>query len=310
LNALTNRLYKNHKKFAKFFAKKKIQAYRLYDRDIPEAPIIIDLYHDHAVVFERFNEQLDPLEKQIAIRTEVISALTALGVKPENSIFKARNKQLGHTQYEKLSRTGKQLKIFEGETQYIVNLHDYLDTGLFLDHRPLREKIKAAHYRGKTFLNLFSYTGSVSVAAAQAGAIVTSVDSSQTYLKWASDNFKVNHLDPTTHQFVCDDVLQYLERPQNKLFDRIFLDPPSFSNSKKFARDFDMQRDHPLLIKLCLKNLNSDGILYFSTNLRSFTLDPALITIACIKDITQETIPLDFRDKKIHHCYRITQREL
>jgi len=183
-----------------------------------------------------------------------------------------------------------------------------LDTGLFMDHRPMRQIIfKEA--KGKKFLNLFSYTGSVSVMAALGGAThVTSVDLSGTYQDWARKNFEHNKISLKEHNFIIQSALDYLEKAVNK-FDLIFLDPPTFSNSKKMEEDFEVEKDQEFLIKNCLRLLNPDGILYFSNNKRKFKLAPSMMELANIVDITGSTIPMDFRDQKIHHVYKITAKK-
>ena len=194
--------------------------------------------------------------------------------------------------------------VTEGEAQLKVNLYDYLDTGLFLDHRPLRlsfAKLKP----GTRFLNCFCYTGSASVHAALAGALTTNVDLSNTYLCWAEDNFKLNQLDTSRHQFIQYDCREWLRMTRDH-FDVIFLDPPSFSNSKRMTDTLDIQRDHGLLITAAMRLLNPGGVLYFSTNFRQFKLDPELSEKYAVQDISAQTIDQDFkRNTKIHYCYKI-----
>jgi 23S rRNA (cytosine1962-C5)-methyltransferase/23S rRNA (guanine2445-N2)-methyltransferase / 23S rRNA (guanine2069-N7)-methyltransferase len=188
-------------------------------------------------------------------------------------------------------------------------LWDYLDTGLFLDHRPIRYQFLKKS-KDKNFLNLFCYTASVSVMAAVGGARTYSVDMSKTYLEWAKENFKLNNLDISLHKFVEEDVLQYIENINRKLelqnyFDTIFLDPPTFSNSKSMKTDFDVERDQNWLVENVIKLLKPDGVLYFSNNKRDFKLSPELSSRFKVKTITKDTIPVDFHDMKIHHCFEI-----
>ncbi len=188
----------------------------------------------------------------------------------------------------------------------MVNLHDYLDTGLFLDHRPMRLYL-ASIMKGKTFLNLFCYTASATVHAALGGARRSvSVDMSSTYTAWAKRNLSLNGLSPALHEVVQSDCFTFLDETNDK-FDVIFLDPPTFSRSKRMDEDFDIQRDHVVLIKKTLKHLDKEGVLYFSTNFRKFKLNEEAFPGMQIKDVTRDTIDQDFqRDSKIHQCYQIT----
>ncbi len=186
-----------------------------------------------------------------------------------------------------------------------MNLWDYLDTGLFLDHRPIRYQLTKGKHQGR-LLNLFCYTGSISVAAAKAGMETYNVDMSRTYIDWAQENFLANELDPADHEFVQEDALQFLANPgMCGEFDMIFLDPPTFSNSKRMEGDFDVERDQVKLVQQAAKLLKSSGVLYFSNNKRKFRLDSALSKEFKIKDISADTIPQDFHDQKIHHCFEI-----
>ena len=195
----------------------------------------------------------------------------------------------------------------EGGVKALVNLHDYLDTGLFLDHRPLRTWL-GHEAKGKHFLNLFSYTGVATLHAAVGGATTsTSVDSSATYLDWFQANLALNGLSDRQHRSVRADVRTWLEQDE-RLYDLIMVDPPSFSNSKG-AADFDVQREHLSLLELAMARLSKEGVLYFSTNFRRFELDPAVAVIFQVMDVTQESIPMDFsRNQRIHRCWRLTHR--
>ena len=185
-------------------------------------------------------------------------------------------------------------------------MHDYLDTGLFLDHRLLRLRF-AQLQPGTRFLNCFCYTASASVHAALAGAVTTNVDMSQTYLNWAEENFRLNHLALDKHQFVHYDCVEWLQVTQDK-FDVIFLDPPSFSNSKRMQDTLDIARDHEILIRACMRLLAPQGVLYFSTNFRRFQLSPSIMEEYTVRDISLETIDTDFkRNTKIHQCFRLTK---
>src|SRR5690606_195593 len=188
----------------------------------------------------------------------------------------------------------------------LVNLKDYLDTGLFLDHRPTRLEI-ATLARGKRFLNLFCYTATASVHAAMAGAHCTSVDMSRTYLNWGRDNFSLNKLNPDQHDFIQADCLQWL-RECEQTYDLIFMDPPTFSNSKRMEGVLDIQRDHVMLIEQAMRCLNPGGLLIFSNNLRKFELDKDALNRFTIKDVSSKSVPFDYaRRTNIHHCFHITQ---
>jgi 23S rRNA (cytosine1962-C5)-methyltransferase/23S rRNA (guanine2445-N2)-methyltransferase / 23S rRNA (guanine2069-N7)-methyltransferase len=212
----------------------------------------------------------------------------------------------GDAQYEKLAGSGDRFSVQEGPRSYYVNLTDYLDTGLFLDHRPLRNQFQKG-CSGR-FLNLFCYTASVSVAAALGGAATTSVDMSNRYLAWAEDNFQLNGIDPTKHHFVREDALKFLSSPGplRKSFQTIFLDPPTFSNSKKMTGAFDVQRDHSGLIDQAMQFLAPDGKLFFSCNRHKFRIDPAMMQRYVVRDISDASIPRDFRNRRVHVCFEIS----
>jgi len=195
----------------------------------------------------------------------------------------------------------------EYKAEFLVNLHDYLDTGLFLDHRPLRQ-IVSKSAEGKKVLNLFSYTGSISVAAAVGGASkVTSVDMSSTYQNWAKKNFEQNNIPLAQHNFIVDSALEYLEKASQR-FDIIVLDPPTFSNSKGMEEDFEVEKDQLFLVKHCLRLLDPNGVLYFSNNKRKFKISPEVLELANVQEITPRTIPEDYKDTKVHMCFKITHK--
>ena len=213
-------------------------------------------------------------------------------------------------QYEKTGKTGDDFVITENGRKFWVNLDKYLDTGLFLDHRNTRKKVGDTA-ADKRFLNLFSYTGSFTVYAATGGAASSeTVDLSNTYLDWAKRNFELNGIDTEQHKIVRADVFQYLQNAadEGKQFDLIVMDPPSFSNSKKMLDILDIQRDHKKLIDGAMNLLASDGILYFSNNLRSFVLDDSVAEQYAVKDISKQSVPDDFRNKKIHQCWEIKHK--
>ncbi len=303
---IQNRLEKNYRKIQPWAEKNSIEAYRLYDRDIPEYPFIVDRYKNYLVVYDK-SQLIDQEKNHLPL---LISALKALfNVVDTDIIIKKRQRQKGNEQYQKLSTKNEKIIIKENGVELLVNLWDYLDTGLFLDHRPLRYRfLKKAKGR---FLNLFSYTSTASVMAAKAGATTYSVDMSKNYLEWAQENFKLNKLSVKDNFFIEEDVLQFIEQASEwpefvKSFDTIFLDPPTFSNSKSMKTDFDVERDQVKLVNDVIKLLKPDGMLYFSNNKRDFKLSNDILNNFRVKNITKETIPTDFHDQKIHHCFEIS----
>lgn len=309
MSVIADRLVKNMKRLKPWAERLAIEAYRLYDWDIPEYPFFVDLYKDEFVVSDK---GFDTSARDRAHLDELLAALPrlaeAIGLTPAAPVHVKRRKT--QTRTEKYEKTGdaQEFKVVrEGPARFWVNLTDYLDTGLFLDHRPLREMLRQ-EVRGLRVLNLFCYTGSISVACAQGGATVTSMDLSATYLEWAKRNFLLNDLAVEDHQFVRADVLNYLESDGVPEFDVIVMDPPIFSNSKKMQDVLDTQRDHPWMIEGALMRLKPGGRLYFSANKQGFKLDPGLSEIADIRDLTAQTIPKDFHRQKPHVCYALTRK--
>lgn len=307
----SNRLGKNLKHQLKWAKRQNLEAWRMYDRDIPQFPFAIDLYGEHIHLQEYDTGwRIKPQDYQQWLN-EIYQAISFVTGLPETHIhFKQRSRQKGHTQYEKTGQQSEDFVIQEHGRRFYINLDKYLDTGLFLDHRNTRQRIgQIAH--NTRFLNLFAYTGSFTVYAATGGAIYSeTVDLSNTYLDWAKRNFSLNHINPNQHHIIRADVFQYLQtaKQQQKQFDLIMLDPPSFSNSKKMLNILDIQRDQDTLIHQTMSLLSPNGTLYFSNNLRSFTLNPSLNQHYHIKNITQQSIPEDFRNKKIHQCWTITKK--
>lgn len=307
---VVNRLKKNRKRLAKWVEKNNIECYRVYDADMPEYAAAIDIYGGHIHVQGYAAPKTVDENKARKRFDELLQAVVAVFQTGRDSIaIKTRQRNRGKQQYEKLTPdTANKNRFFvvrEGPVKLLVNLYDYLDTGLFLDHRPLRKMIGASA-RGKTFLNLFCYTGTATVHAAVGGAVSSvSVDMSNTYLHWASQNFALNNIHPERHKLIREDCMTWLKACRQG-FDIIMLDPPTFSNSKKMDDVLDIQRDHVALIKRCMEILNPGGVLYFSNNLRSFKLDSEALADFRVKDITEETLDKDFeRNKKIHSCWKI-----
>ena len=304
---VANRLRKNRKALKPWLKQANTDCYRLYDADMPEYAAAVDWYAG-AIHLQEYAapKTVDANAAKVRFNEIVAAVCDVFEVEPEDIAMKRRERNKGDKQYERfdLDRTPDQV-VQEGKAKLWVNLHQYLDTGLFLDHRPLRLRI-AQEVTGKRFLNLFSYTATASVHAALAGAEKTvSVDMSKTYLAWAKRNFDLNHIGESRHHLIQSDCFKYLEQCREG-FDVIMLDPPSFSNSKKMEGVLDVQRDHVVLIKRCMDILLPGGILYFSNNLRTFKLDRESLERYDIEDISAQTIDKDFaRNTKIHQCFKI-----
>jgi 23S rRNA (cytosine1962-C5)-methyltransferase len=310
--ALKNRLLKNHKKLKSYLQKNQIESYRLYNKDIPEYPYIIDIYGKHAVIYEQ-GKKLgeEDLSKRQAHQNEIEIVLEEVtGIESEFQHFKIREKQKGNEQYQPLDPASNDFfSINESPFKFLINLERYLDTGLFLDHRPLRQHL-LANSKNKKVLNLFCYTGSLSVASALGGGSVCSIDMSNTYLKWAYENFLLNNINPSQHIFYQADVLKELivRKEKKEFYDIIILDPPSFSNSKRMEEDLDIERDHPIIIRDCMLLLAPGGTLFFSTNKRKFELHQIIDQQYKVKEISHWTIPLDFYQTSIHRCFMIEKK--
>ena len=311
ITAFANRLGKNAKHYLKWARRHNIEAWRLYDRDIPQFPFAIDVYGGQIHLQEYDTGWLMQPEEYEAWLSEVLEAVAFItGFAPADIHLKRRERQKGTQQYEKTGKAGADFIVHEHGRRFWVNLEKYLDTGLFLDHRNTRQRV-GEMAAGKRFLNLFAYTGSFSVYAATGGAAASeTVDLSNTYLDWARRNFELNGIDEARHQIVRADVFQYLHAAAQagKPFDLIVMDPPSFSNSKKMLDILDIQRDHQKLIDGAMALLASDGLLFFSNNLRSFALDEAVAQKYAVKEISKQSVPEDFRNKKIHQCWEIRHR--
>ncbi|MFN3581526.1 MAG: bifunctional 23S rRNA (guanine(2069)-N(7))-methyltransferase RlmK/23S rRNA (guanine(2445)-N(2))-methyltransferase RlmL [Pseudomonas sp.] len=302
-----NRLRKNLKNLGKWARQQGISCYRVYDADMPEFAVAIDLYDDWAHVQEYQAPESISEDKARARLQDVLVALPGvLGIPENHVVLKQRLRQSGSSQYQRMDRKGEFLTIREGQVKLLVNLRDYLDTGVFLDHRPLRLRL-AAEARGKRFLNLFCYTASATVHAAVGGArTTTSVDLSKTYLDWARRNLSLNGLSDL-HKLVQADVMQWLEEDQGE-YELIFIDPPTFSNSKRLDDVFDVQRDHVRLIELAMARLTGNGVIYFSNNFRRFRLDAELQERYQVKDISAQTLDKDFqRNQRIHRTWQISR---
>lgn len=305
-----NRLLKVYKHRHKQAKRMNISCYRVYDHDLPEFPFAIEFYEDRIYLAEYLRRHgMTDEEHDAWLDTciDVISEIT--GIKKEY-VFVRQRKKMSHRdeQYEKIDSKKEFFTVEENGLKFLVNLTDYLDTGLFLDHRTTRQMAREIA-SGKRVLNLFCYTGSFSVYTAAGGAAtVTSVDLSKTYLNWAEDHMVINRFkDKDKYFFVHADVKQYLKTLKPESFDLVIMDPPTFSNSKRMKDFLDIQRDHVELINDVLAAMTKGGTLFFSTNFTKFILATEEIKATEIKDITKATTPFDFEGKLKRWCYRITK---
>ena len=332
LQMFRNRLTKTFRHTAKLAKRQSVSCYRVYDHDLPEFPFCIEIYEDklYLAEYRRHHGMTDEehdawLESCLPVISEII------GIPDGNIYFRQRQRKAGrYGQYEKLDSQQEFFIVKEADLQFRVNLTDYLDSGLFLDHRITRGMVRE-EVKDRLVLNLFCYTGSFSVYAAAGGAAgVDSVDLSKTYLNWAEENMKLNRsatgnlADPTRHpessapiasstpappaqkyNFIHADVKQYLDELPAEKYDLVVMDPPTFSNSKRMKDFLDIQRDHAELINKTLRAMKPGGILYFSTNFRKFQLETEKILAGSVKDITKATTPFDFQGKLFRWCYKI-----
>ncbi|MET0394611.1 MAG: class I SAM-dependent methyltransferase [Chitinophagaceae bacterium] len=303
-----NRLTKVYRHLGRQARRRQVSCYRVYDHDLPEFPFCIEFYGTNLYVAEykrhhgMAEEEHDAwLEQSLQVIGEVLE------VEADHIFLKLRQRKPGRLgQYQKVDQVQHEFVVEENELKFIVNLSDYLDTGLFLDHRNTRQQVRELS-RDKKVLNLFAYTGSFSVYAAAGGAAeVATVDLSNTYLHWAERNMQLNGCtDKERYTFVRADVKQYLATLPAGCFDLVIMDPPTFSNSKRMDDFLDIQQDHAALINACLQAMKPGGLLYFSTNSRKFVLDTEHIHAASVRDITKATTPFDFEGRLFRWCYLI-----
>ncbi|MCL5734226.1 MAG: bifunctional 23S rRNA (guanine(2069)-N(7))-methyltransferase RlmK/23S rRNA (guanine(2445)-N(2))-methyltransferase RlmL, partial [Actinobacteria bacterium] len=336
-----NRLRKNARHLRRWAEREGITCYRVYDTDLPEYAVAVDIYGEWAHIQEYAPPTtVDPVKARRRVRDVVSVVPEVLQIAPERVVLKVRRPQRGREQYQRFRNEGHFIEATEGGLRFLVNLTDYLDTGLFLDHRPTRQLIRQMA-EGRRFLNLFAYTGSATVYAAAGGALsTTTVDLSPTYLDWARRNLDLNGFSGPEHGLVRAECTEWLREavrgngtgPRSAaarergraaggprraavgsqtgpgLYDLIFMDPPTFSNSRSMQAVLDIQRDHSQLIRDCIALLAPEGTLLFSTNFRRFKLDLQLVADFNVVDITRQTVPPDFaRNPHIHRCYRITR---
>lgn len=305
-----NRLIKVYRHLGKQARRRQVSCYRVYDHDLPEFPFCIEFYGEKLYVAEyKRNHGMTEEEHDAWMGQSLQVVSEVLEVAPGNIFLKLRQRKPGRLgQYQKVDQAQHEFVVEENGLQFIVNLSDYLDTGLFLDHRNTRQLV-GEQSRDKKVLNLFAYTGSFSVYAAAGGAAeVATVDLSNTYLHWAERNFQLNGFtDAERYSFVRADVKQYLHSLPADHFDLVVMDPPTFSNSKRMDDILDIRQDHVVLINACLPAMRTGGILYFSTNSRKFVMDTERIQAASVRDITKATTPFDFEGRLFRWCYAITK---
>ena len=306
---LINRLRKNQRLLGKWARQQNIECFRVYDRDLPEYAFAIDCYGEYVQMAE-YQAPSEINESKVSTRREqaIAAVQEVFGLARENIILKSRGRKRGTQQYEAQDQSKSFFAVNEGPARLWINLKDYLDTGLFLDHRPIRQFIRE-NAKGKRFLNLFCYTASASVQAALGGATSTlSIDLSNTYLDWARQNFLLNKIGGKNHRLKKADCVDYLSSKYEK-FDLIFLDPPTFSNSKSSSNVLDIQKDHGTLIHNAMNKLERDGLLIFSTNKLNFKLDSESLKMFGIRDYTKSSLGKDFqRQKKIHQTWLISHK--
>ena len=303
---LKNRIRKNYKFVRKWARRTQTNCFRIYDREIKEYPLAIDFY-DGRFCVHYFTSTRDSDEPRQDLYDKAVNAIIDLFKVPIDAIYwRLRIKREKTEQYEKNSASQEFFTVLEYGIKFKVNLLDYLDTGLFLDHRETR-RLVSSMASGKRLLNLFAYTSSFSVHAAVAGAAYTkSVDMSNTYTEWGRDNFLLNSISLKNNPIIREDCLKFLENENEEKYDLIVIDPPTISRSKKMDQMFDVQVDYIYLISKALKLLSKEGTIFFSTNFRKFDFDENLFKGCSILEISQKTIPIDFHNQKIHRCWKIS----
>ena len=303
------RLAKRAKHLRRWPERRGITCMRIYERDIPEIPLVVDRYenHLHITEYERPHDR-DPAQHGNWLDLMAATAGEALKIPKANVFLKRRSRQRGLNQHLKIADTKMRLEVNEGGLKFYVNLADYVDTGLFLDHRITRSMVRDAA-KGTTFLNLFAYTGSFTVYAADGAAKrTTTVDLSSAYLDWARDNMRLNGFSGKEHEYVASDVGDFIaSHPRGPRYDLVVVDPPTFSNSKRTEHDFNVQEDAVPMLNHILPLVNTGGVIYFSNNFRKFKFDAAAIKATTVHEISKQTVPEDFRNRRIHRCWRIVK---
>ena len=308
-----NRLVKRARHLRRWPTKRGITCFRLYERDIPEIPLVVDRYENylHITEYERPHDR-DLARHRAWLDLMRQTASECLSVPIENTFLKQRRKGDNTGQYHKLDDAGRRVVVHEGGLKFLVNFSDYVDTGLFLDHRVARQMVKD-EAADKRMLNLFAYTGAFSVYAAAGGAkSTTTVDLSRTYLDWAGENFQINDLGSGKHQFIASDTIEFLETAarQKKQYDLVVCDPPTYSNSKRTEDDWEVQTGYVAVFERLKKIVAPAGVVYFSTNFRRFKFDEDFIKSLGFefREISKTSVPEDFRNRRIHRCWRLVRQ--
>jgi 23S rRNA (guanine2445-N2)-methyltransferase / 23S rRNA (guanine2069-N7)-methyltransferase len=306
-----NRLRNRARHFRRWPTKRGITCFRLYERDVPDVPLVVDRYEDalHIAEFARPHDR-SPAQHADWLDLMVRTAADVLGVPRDRVFLKHRDRQRGAGQYQRIDDRGARFIVNEGGLRFIVNLSDYVDTGLFLDHRITRQMVRD-RASGKRFLNLFGYTGSFTVYAAAGGAAsTTTVDKSATYTDWTRKNLQLNGFVGSAHQMVRSDIQAFVDRlgPRDQ-WDLAVVDPPTFSNTKGLEQDWDIQRDHAELLQHLATHIAPGGAVFFSTNSRRFKLNEDALADYSVRDITRQTLPEDFRNQRIHKCWQLQRGE-
>ena len=307
------RLRKRARHLRRWPTRRGITCFRLYERDIPEIPLVVDRYEDHLHIteYDRPHDR-DPAQHASWIDLMAQTAAQTLDALPEHVHVKRRDRLKNFTQYDKLNQTGNRIAVNEGGLKFWVNLDDYVDTGLFLDHRTTRSMVRDTANDAR-FLNLFAYTGSFTAYAIAGGARkTTSVDLSSTYTQWARSNLELNgFLDDgrdSDHQLIAMDACRFVdEHPKGEIYDLVVLDPPTYSRSKRTDKDWSIQHDAIALLNKLLPLVRQGGVIFFSSNFRRFKFDSAALNVSQCHEISAQTVPEDFRNRRIHRCWRMVR---
>lgn len=305
---LKNRIRKNYRHARKWAKRTESNCFRIYDREIHHYPLAIDFYDSRfCVQYFSPSRNLEEIPQEVVEEVNAILCSLFETCSKDVIYWRTRFKREKIQQYEKAATTREYFSVLENGYKFQVNLKDYLDTGLFLDHRETRKYIGALA-KNKRVLNLFSYTASFSVYAAKAGAVFTkSVDMSNTYSEWARENFLLNEIPLKNNSIVRADCLKFLDEEilTKQKYDLIIIDPPTISRSKKMDQMFDIQENYIFLIKKALQLLSKEGVIFFSTNSRKFSFNSDYFPLCLIVEISHKTIPFDFHKARIHRCWKI-----
>ncbi|MGI9457937.1 MAG: class I SAM-dependent methyltransferase, partial [Aeoliella sp.] len=309
----SNRLTNRARHLRRWPTRRGITCYRLYDRDVPDVPLVVDRYEDalHIAEYQRPHDRT-PAENADWLDLMAKTAAEVLDVDRKRVFVKHRQRQSGATQYSRMSDDQVTIIAKEAGLEFQVNMTDYLDTGLFLDHRLTRQKVRK-EAEGKRFLNLFGYTGTFTVyAAAGEATSTTTIDLSPNYIAWAEENLKLNQLAGPAHRFITSEARAYLATlPRSPQFDLAVVDPPTFSNTKRTTTskegisDWDIQQHYAELLEALALRMSPEGVVYFSTNFRRFKFDEAAVPSYKCREISKQTVPEDFRNQRIHRCWRL-----